>query len=318
MSSSNPVLLTNRLADKCVTFLICPINPGQSAASSSTSFKLTVPPGGSVQTSEETTEGGWSVAAIIESSSAWGNTVTTASQPIPAGGANFWVDLDASGDYVLSDQVADAVAVETPLLDRSASWSDEPHEVDDNVLNFPLQHQDQSEWCWAAVTSSVSKFYDPHSTYTQSNLAVWAFGATCALTPGSSICNRPYNMSLSLIHTGNGPAAVRGAFDIDQIKAEIDGNHPIGLGIFWTNGSGGHAITITGYDKRKADSPMIQVQDPGDPVGTVTFFPLHLFPQHYSGGADWRLSFRTHTAAHAMQEQGTATAIERIPTESLT
>jgi hypothetical protein len=38
-------------------------------------------------------------------------------------------------------------------------------------LDFTMQHQQQTNWCWAAVSTSVALFYDPVSTWTQCAVA---------------------------------------------------------------------------------------------------------------------------------------------------
>src|SRR5947207_15958187 len=38
-------------------------------------------------------------------------------------------------------------------------------------LDVNMQHQQHTEWCWAAVGASVSLYYKPSSTWTQCSIA---------------------------------------------------------------------------------------------------------------------------------------------------
>jgi hypothetical protein len=57
-------------------------------------------------------------------------------------------------------------------------------------LKLTMQLQHQSNWCWAAVSTSVAHFYDPSSSWTQCEVANAQLGRTdCCGTSGSGACN---------------------------------------------------------------------------------------------------------------------------------
>jgi len=59
-----------------------------------------------------------------------------------------------------------------------------------NPLRFTMQPQQQTQWCWAAVSVSINLFYHPASGRTQCAVANTAMGQTTCCQDGSSAqCN---------------------------------------------------------------------------------------------------------------------------------
>ncbi|WP_226468939.1 papain-like cysteine protease family protein [Luteimonas panaciterrae] len=162
-------------------------------------------------------------------------------------------------------------------------------------LDFPMQAQAQTQWCWAAVSSSVADFYRPSGTepnpdFTQCRLAGWAFAPPgkpdeCCKDGGSSTCNKPYKTRLGLQHVQHLHETLEHRLSFEKIQEEIVGGRPIGVSIGWTSG-GGHAVAITGYSTID-NVQYIRVQDPGG--ATKKLVRLTSFP---SGGT-WRRTFTT-------------------------
>src|SRR5579863_7669733 len=57
---------------------------------------------------------------------------------------------------------------------------------DSRFLGLPEQHQQQTEWCWSATSTSISHFYNAASTWTQCSLVNNAFNQTTCCQNGSS------------------------------------------------------------------------------------------------------------------------------------
>ncbi len=69
----------------------------------------------------------------------------------------------------------------------------------DRELPFTMQYQQQSNWCWAAVSVSVALFYSSSSKWTQCTLVNDALGQkTCCATGGSAACNQPWYLDRAL------------------------------------------------------------------------------------------------------------------------
>src|SRR5262249_28827267 len=66
-------------------------------------------------------------------------------------------------------------------------------------FHFEMQQQLQSNWCWAAVASSVAKHYDQTSGWPQCEIANQELGQTCCCTNGGSPdCDKPWCLDLAL------------------------------------------------------------------------------------------------------------------------
>src|SRR5580704_8403433 len=75
-------------------------------------------------------------------------------------------------------------------------------------IDFLMQKQEHSDWCWAAVTSSVDRYFNPKSTWCQCKLASRMAKAerlkvrSCGSCNGSKstpeVCNQPWYLQKAL------------------------------------------------------------------------------------------------------------------------
>ena len=114
-------------------------------------------------------------------------------------------------------------------------------------LGFNMQAQTESNWCWAATSTSVSHFYWGASPWTQCKVACSELNlTTCCQSPSSSACNVSGYLQTALTVTKNLNSFVTGTVSFDAVKAEIDAGRPVGARIGWSGG-GGHFVAIYGY-----------------------------------------------------------------------
>jgi papain like cysteine protease AvrRpt2 len=159
------------------------------------------------------------------------------------------------------------------------------------ALSFAVQHQLQTQWCWAAVTVSVAGFYRIPG-WTQCRIVNDRLGRANCCTDGSSdACNQPGFLDKALSRVGNLGGFSAGALSLQQIQTEIDAGRPIGVRIGWTTG-GGHFIAVAGY----SDQNIVDVQDPWFGPSAVDY---NAFRLRYHGSGRWTHSYRT--AAHQGQ-----------------
>ncbi len=263
------------------------------------SSKVTVPAGGSVQYPTLAAEGPWLVSATVAANGSNAPSNTTAAQTVKNASATISLtvgqiigELDfGTPALALSGDESSCNSSEDPdtgisILDRSSSW-DASVAVDENLqaagaLNMVMDHQTQTQWCWAALASSVAKFYNDPSTYTQCGLANTAFTqTTCCVNGSSSACNKPYGMASGLKLVKHWKATYARAFSMSEIAAEIDVKHPLAVAVLWSSGSGGHGMAIDGYD---TVSGKISIKDPW--YGS-TVMTLSTFPASYQSGGSW-------------------------------
>ncbi|MBV8989166.1 MAG: hypothetical protein JO372_11475 [Solirubrobacterales bacterium] len=153
---------------------------------------------------------------------------------------------------------------------------------------FTMQTQQQSEWCWSAVATSVSLFYSSASAWTQCSLANAQLGQTTCCQNGSTAqCNQPWYLDRALSETGNLAQYQSGTVALEVIDQQIKARHPIGARIGW-QGAGGHFVTITGWLNLLA--PDVEIHDPFYGTSQIT---LSEFTNDYQGNGTWTDSYLT-------------------------
>src|SRR3954447_9987521 len=112
------------------------------------------------------------------------------------------------------------------------------------VLEFVMQPQQQSEWCWAATSVSVSHFYSETSTWSQCLVANEELGRSDCCTNGGN-CNEPWYLNRALARTRNF-VSFGGAGNFEDVCREVKAGHPLGCRIEWQGGSG-HFLVLAGW-----------------------------------------------------------------------
>ena len=164
------------------------------------------------------------------------------------------------------------------------------------VLDMPLEVQEQSEWCWAADTSSILKYYgNPQSQctiaeYTRT-VATWHnFGTVnCCVDPsqGCNYWNYNYGSAGSmqdiLKHWGINSYGIGSILAIPEIEEEIAASRPFIIRWAWTSG-GGHFIVGHGI------------------LGTDLYY-MNPWPGEglKIGGYGWVVSGSNHTWTHSQK-----------------
>jgi hypothetical protein len=143
------------------------------------------------------------------------------------------------------------------------------------VLPIDPVTQDQDQWCWAACVQMVSTFFERGKNQCE------VVGLKKGL-PNPQDCCGPQEKDFG--EEGCHPdemvvvwkkcdikAVPLVATDLDQprqlkfadIKAQIDNDHPVAVGIKWNDeeGGGGHAVIIKGWE-RSNRSKLVWVNDP--------------------------------------------------------
>ncbi|MDF2050341.1 papain-like cysteine protease family protein [Arthrobacter sp. Cr_A7] len=152
-------------------------------------------------------------------------------------------------------------------------------------LAFNMQRQTQSNWCWAAASTSVSHYYWRFSHWTQCKVCNAELNRTDACnSPVPAACNVPWYLDRALTRTKN-YVSITGQITFAQIRAEIDAGRPVGARVGW-NGGGGHFMMIYGY----ATYFGAQYVDIDDPIYGKSHLRLSDFSTNYQGSGTW-----THT-----------------------
>lgn len=163
------------------------------------------------------------------------------------------------------------------------------------ILNFNMELQTQSNWCWAATSKSVSHFYAKLlNPWTQCKIASAELGQTCCTSPVPGPCNVPWYLDRALSRTQNF-VSFGGQMSWSDVKAQVDQGLVVGTRIGW-NGGGGHFMVIYGVSKI-LNTEYFHIDDPiyGKSILTVSQFSTN-----YQGSGSWTHSYLTKKHSYLM------------------
>lgn len=149
------------------------------------------------------------------------------------------------------------------------------------MLNFTMQRQTQSNWCWAAVSASVGNFYGTGG-WTQCGVATAELGRNCCSQPGP--CNVYGYLDSSLRTTRSFNRMLSSRIQLSEITNQISQGRPVGLRCAWYGG-GAHFLTIYGISGN-----YINV---ADSIYGYATYALNSFPANYQGGGNWTHTYYT-------------------------
>jgi hypothetical protein len=130
------------------------------------------------------------------------------------------------------------------------------------LLNFTMQRQGKSNWCWVACASSIANYYGKSTGHSQCDLVNLDFGRSdcCGSDPATNDlpCNNGGDAGriLGKIHMLNRSA---GRLTYAAIETELLANRPIAMHLGWTGG-GEHVVVMTGCQTGQ----LIRLSDPSN------------------------------------------------------
>ncbi|WP_063713442.1 papain-like cysteine protease family protein [Nocardia tenerifensis] len=162
--------------------------------------------------------------------------------------------------------------------------------MDDQRLDFTMQHQEQTMWCWDAATVSTAAYYDPATPWTQGTLANAELGRNdCVVGAGAvSPCNQGRWPDTALTRIGRLNTRVNSALTNAQLGAEMAKSAPVIVNIAW-QGGGGHIAALRGRSV-SGGVDYVSVADPWYGDSDVTY---DVFRNRYQGSGTWNVSYKT-------------------------
>ena len=162
------------------------------------------------------------------------------------------------------------------------------------ILSLLPQKQLLGNWCWAAVTSSVSFYYFNNiKGWRQGDLADRLLGSTCninqqnaALAPDP--CNIPMDIERPLSLSGNFAGEITRPLSFSEIISQINGRHPICCQFFWPGRDVAHFVILYGYE-----ADQVIVGDPDPDFGGFFTLGYDEFISSYRGGGEWKRTIGT-------------------------
>jgi Papain-like cysteine protease AvrRpt2 len=141
------------------------------------------------------------------------------------------------------------------------------------ILNYLTQKQALDYWCWAAVASSVSFFYNKNQQgLLQGQIGGSLIGSICGniSTTNNKVvdpsCNTPRDISNALKITGNLAWDVNRALTFNEVVGQINAAFPICCQIYWPINNHSHFVAIYGYQNNN-----VIIGDPESGVCTLDF-----------------------------------------------
>lgn len=157
-------------------------------------------------------------------------------------------------------------------------------------LAFSMQAQTESNWCWAATSTSVSHYYWYGSPWTQCKVAGAELNLqNCCQSPTPGACNVSWYLDRALTRTHNF-VSFSGPVSFDQVRGEIDAGRVVGCRIGWSGG-GGHFVAIYGYTKVLT----LEYFNIDDPIYGKSFLRVSDFTSHYQGSGSWTHTYITQS-----------------------
>jgi Papain-like cysteine protease AvrRpt2 len=149
-------------------------------------------------------------------------------------------------------------------------------------LGFAVQHQQQTQWCWAAVSVSIDDYYRKPNRWTQCKMVCSELDLEeCCANGGSQACNRAWYLEKALeragIFAGLEPVPTPTPGLPPSAAGDIEGGKPVGLRIAWDK-ERGHVIALEGF---RADGARVAVEDPWTGASE---FPVNLLNRYQGTG----------------------------------
>jgi len=158
----------------------------------------------------------------------------------------------------------------------------------DISLDFVMEDQEMSSWCWAAIAKSASVFYDPRSEFTQSSIVNDICGRTTR-SGNWQHTDLPKRLSDTLKLTGNYVNHFQNTIEWREIRSEIESKRLLCARVRWQSG-GGHFVVIYGVAQAEATQWLYIA----DPRYGPSFIPYEQFVHDYhSTGSCWSHTYFT-------------------------
>jgi Papain-like cysteine protease AvrRpt2 len=156
--------------------------------------------------------------------------------------------------------------------------------------SFKIETQKELNWCWAAVATTVVRYYEPSNTLEQCKLAEKLTGVpNCCSSNKACDFNEYLDDALAAANSSltkglNNQTLPGKALKFEAIKAEIDAGRPIGVGIQWYGENSGHFVIINGYAVEASGEKWVDISDPYYEDSTV---PYDQFVSAYLEAGKW-------------------------------
>jgi hypothetical protein len=158
----------------------------------------------------------------------------------------------------------------------------------EQLLNFTVEPQLESNWCWAAVSTSIAHYYNSSSTVTQCEVVDQQLGRNdCCQNPGSGPCNVYGYLDQALTYVGHLASEEAQAASYAATQSAVDVGTPPCIRVAWASG-GAHFIGVYGCEPGE----LLWVTDPIYGQSLVSYSALT--GGTYQGNGSWTNTYFTN------------------------
>jgi papain like cysteine protease AvrRpt2 len=159
------------------------------------------------------------------------------------------------------------------------------------TMAFRVDTQEETNWCWAAVTSAVDRYYHRDSFLTQCEVvARTANGADACLDPDEHNTAGILDQALKTIGVEH---FVDQSVPFHTLQTEIDAGRPVCVAIDWVGG-GSHFVVLCGYQLWTDGTNVIETVDVADPFYADSTCIFSSLTQAYQGLGKWAQTYLTN------------------------
>src|ERR1035441_10598261 len=90
-----------------------------------------------------------------------------------------------------------------------------------DLNNLILEHQHHDQWCWAAVTEAVCRFFGSNASTQEAIVCQVLANPLCDSAPVPDACDIPFPVEFALDAMGH-PNDEVGVLSFDDVKQQID------------------------------------------------------------------------------------------------
>ena len=168
-----------------------------------------------------------------------------------------------------------------------------------NLSNFVMAPQAQTQWCWAAVSVSVFRFFNDLRWPDQCKLVNDVFsgilaGEDCCQGGDSEDCDIGWDIAQVLRSKGHLAERMDNPVGFDVLSRELDINGaPVVIRVEFDDGLSDHFMAIVGCSVDASGERIVQIADPGCANGNYSIHEFDDFPSNYRPGMVWRNTYCT-------------------------
>jgi hypothetical protein len=179
-----------------------------------------------------------------------------------------------------------------PLRPLPPAGGGAPPAQTSQILPAFMQCQQQSNWCWSAVATSVGLLFKTDNWTQCATVNGCLQSSDCCTSPIPSACNVYGYLDQSLTYTKSyhGPL-LYGSISVADLEAQLNSGNPVCVRVAW-NGGGAHFLSIAGYGYPVNDPASVTIYLQDSFYGP-TSMALADFATNYHTGGDWTNTYLT-------------------------